>query len=208
MACTEITFVPSACLTKWLPAITIKTMNTVQLTNFTLLFALRCLWRQMKHYNKCSDFFNGVEVWYMWVTFSETSVVRKCQGFQKINKFGKDILSCVLCFMRATYTTSEVAVFVYLVTMPQSKLNLEKCFGNLVQLCVISLCRCRKKKLAPWRESPRDKGCLSNCQMDGLVQIKKKYPTFHVPSSRYTWKTTEGTRNEPRLKGSQCFLKR
>jgi hypothetical protein len=34
--------------------------------------------------------------------------------------------------MRATYTTSEVAVIAYLVTVPQTKRNFEKCFGNFV----------------------------------------------------------------------------
>jgi len=78
---------------------------------------------------------------------SEISAVGKCQAFQKVNKFGKDIWSCVLCFKHATYATSEVAVIAYLVTMPQIKRNLEKCFGNFVQLCVLPLCRRRKK----WR---------------------------------------------------------
>jgi len=143
----------------------------------------------------------------MWVRLSssrEISAVRKCQGFQKVNKFGKDILSCVLCFMRATYATSEIAIILYLVTVPPTKRNLEKCFGNFVQLCVLSLCRCRKK-LAPLRQSPHDKGCLSNYQMDGLVQMTKK---SNVPSWRNTWKTTGSTRYEPWLKGSECFLQR
>jgi hypothetical protein len=83
---------------------------------------------------------------------------------------------CVSCVL---HTQNQSYQFLYTSSHCHRLSEIWKCFGNFVQLCVICLCRCRKK-MAPWRESPRDKGCLSNCQMDGLVQILKK---SNVPRS-------------------------
>jgi len=97
------------------------------------------------------------------------SDVRRWEGFRNVNKLGKDTESCLLCLTRATHTTSEVAVIAYLVTMAQTKRNLEKVFWKFRKFCVLFYVGPEKKNWRLGDKSPHDKGCLS-----GLVKMIKR----------------------------------